>query len=325
MATEKISKRKIMLIGTGFVGMSFAYSLLSEKVIDELVLVDVNTDKAKGEEMDLSDGLVYAETKMKIRAGSYADAKDTNIVVLTAGIAQKPGQTRLELVKNNAKITKDCCENLKANGFDGILICAGNPVDIMTYVAYKTSGLQKNHVFGSGDVLDTARLRFAISERLNVAPSNIHAYIMGEHGDSSFVSWANTYVGCKNLLEYLDEKGDVSLAELQELYIGVRDKAYKIIELKRATYYGIGLALKRIVTCVLNNERAILPVSSYQQGEYGQEGYYIGTPSIVGSNGVEEVIKLPMTDQDQELFDRSFITLRQTIKDELSDLLAEYE
>ena len=168
MATEKISKRKIMLIGTGFVGMSFAYSLLSEKGIDELVLVDVNTDKAKGEEMDLSDGLVYAETKMKIRAGSYADAKDTNIVVLTAGIAQKPGQTRLELVKINAKITKDCCENLKANGFDGILICAGNPVDIMTYVAYKTSGLQKNHVFGSGDVLDTARLRFAIRDRKSV-------------------------------------------------------------------------------------------------------------------------------------------------------------
>ena len=321
MAKEKISKRKIMLIGTGFVGMSFAYSLLSEKGIDELVLVDVNADKAKGEEMDLSDGLVYADTKMKIRAGDYTDAKDTNIVVLTAGIAQKPGQTRLELVKINANITKTCCEQLKENGFDGIMIVAGNPVDIMTYVAYKTLGLSSNHVFGSGAVLDSARLRFAISEKLGVAPGNIHAYIMGEHGDSSFVSWANTYVGCKNLLEYLDERDDVELAELQELYIGARDKAYHIIELKKATYYGIGLALKRIVSCVLNNEKAILPVSSYQNGEYGQTGYYIGTPSIVGSNGVEEIIKLPMTYQDQERFDNSFNTLKQTIIENLGDII----
>lgn len=321
MAKEKISKRKIMLIGTGFVGMSFAYSLLSEKGIDELVLVDVNADKAKGEEMDLSDGLVYADTKMKIRAGDYSDAKDTNVVVLTAGIAQKPGQTRLELVKINANITKTCCEQLKENGFDGILIVAGNPVDIMTYVAYKTSGLQSNHVFGSGDVLDSARLRFAISDKLGIAASNVHAYVMGEHGDSSFVSWANTYIGCKNLLEYLDERHDVTLADLQDLYISVRDKAYHIIELKKATYYGIGLALKRIVSCVLNNEKAILPVSSFQQGEYGQEGYYIGTPSIVGSNGVEEIIKLPMTYQDQERFDNSFNTLKQTIIDNLGDII----
>lgn len=324
MAQEKISKRKIMLIGCGFVGMSFAYSLLNERGIDELVLVDVNADKAKGEEMDLADALVYSESKMKIRAGDYTDAKDTNIVVLTAGIAQKPGQIRLELVKINAGITKNCCEQLKANGFDGILIVAGNPVDIMTYVAYKASGLEKNHVFGSGDVLDTARLRVEIAHRLNVTPSNIHAYIMGEHGDSSFVSWANTYVGAKNLLEYLDEKQNVSLGELQELYLNVRDKAYKIIELKRATYYGIGVALKRIVTCVLNNERAIMPVSSFQNGEYGKYGYYIGTPSIVGSNGVEEIISLPLTYQDQDMFDRSFDTLAKTIEEELSDLLAEY-
>lgn len=222
-----------MLVGTGFVGMSFAYSLLNEKGIDELVLVDVNTDKAEGEQMDLSDGLLYAQGKMKITAGSYeADSHDTNIVVLTAGAAQKPGQSRLELVKINAGITKNVCESLKNNNFNGILIVANNPVDIMTYVAWKSSGLPKNHVIGSGTVLDSARLRFALSERLGFASTNIHAYIMGEHGDSSFVPWIHCYIGCKHLLEYLDEE-DISLAELQDIYVSVRDKAYHIIEKKK--------------------------------------------------------------------------------------------
>lgn len=318
--SEKIKKRKIMLVGTGFVGMSFAYSMLSEKGIDELVLVDVNEDKARGEQMDLSDGLVYADTKMKITAGTYADATDTNIVVLTAGAAQKPGQTRLDLVKINANITKGVCQALKENNFNGILVVANNPVDIMTYVAWKESGLPKNHVIGSGTVLDTARLRHALSEKLGFADSNIHAYIMGEHGDSSFVPWIHSYIGCKNLLEYLDEN-NISLSELQEIYIDVRDKAYKIIELKRATYYGIGLALKRIVSCILNNERAILPVSSYQNGEYGKEGYFIGTPSVVGSNGVEQVIRLHLNENDQQRFDHSFDTLKQTIEDNLQEIL----
>lgn len=318
--SEKIKKRKIMLVGTGFVGMSFAYSMLSEKGIDELVLVDVNEDKAKGEQMDLNDGLVYADTKMKISAGTYADAADINIVVLTAGAAQKPGQTRLDLVKINANITKGVCKALKENNFNGILVVANNPVDIMTYVAWKESGLPKNHVIGSGTVLDTARLRHALSERLGFADSNIHAYIMGEHGDSSFVPWIHSYIGCKNLLEYLDEN-NISLSELQEIYIDVRDKAYKIIELKRATYYGIGLALKRIVSCILNNERAILSVSAYQNGEYGKEGYFIGTPSVVGSNGVEQVIRLHLNENDQQRFDHSFDTLKNTIEENLQDIL----
>lgn len=320
MNSEKIQKRKIMLVGTGFVGMSFAYSLLSEKGIDELVLVDVNTDKAKGEQMDLSDGLLYANSKMKITAGSYADAADTNIVVLTAGAAQKPGQSRLELVKINANITKGVCEELKKNNFDGLLVVANNPVDIMTYVAWKTSGLPKNHVIGSGTVLDSARLRHALSERLGFASSNIHAYIMGEHGDSSFVPWIHTYIGTKHLLEYLDEN-NIELSELQDIYISVCDKAYKIIELKKATYYGIGLALKRIVSAILNNEKAILPVSSYQNGEYGREGYFIGTPTVVGSNGIEQVISLPLNENDQQRFNHSFDTLKKTIDENLSDIL----
>ena len=320
MQQEKIKKRKIMLVGTGFVGMSFAYSLLNERGIDELVLVDVNADKARGEEMDLSDGLVYADTKMKITAGSYEDAKDTNIVVLTAGAAQKPGQSRLDLVKINANITKSVCEALKANNFDGILLVANNPVDIMTYVAWKVSGLPKNHVIGSGTVLDTARLRHGLSEFLGVADSNIHAYIMGEHGDSSFVPWIHTYIGCKSLLEYLDEN-DIPLTALQDIHIEARDKAYKIIELKRATYYGIGFALRRIVTAILNNEKCILPVSSYQNGEYGCSGYFIGTPTVVGSNGVEKIVRLPLNENDQDRFNNSFNTLKNTILENLGEII----
>lgn len=321
MEQEKIKKRKIMLVGTGFVGMSFAYSLLNERGIDELVLVDVNVDKARGEVMDLNDGLVYADSKMKISAGSYeADSKDTNIVVLTAGAAQKPGQSRLELVKINANITKGVCTALKENGFNGILVVANNPVDIMTYVAWKVSGLPKNHVIGSGTVLDTARLRHGLSTFLGFADSNIHAYIMGEHGDSSFVPWIHTYIGCKSLLEYLDEN-NISLQELQDIYIDVRDKAYKIIDLKKATYYGIGLALRRIVTAILNNERCILPVSSYQEGQYGRTGYFIGTPSVVGSNGIERIMCLPLNENDQNRFNNSFDTLEKTIKDNLGDII----
>ncbi|MCF0259457.1 MAG: L-lactate dehydrogenase [Erysipelotrichaceae bacterium] len=317
---DKISKRRIMLVGTGFVGMSFAYSMLHEKGVDEMVLVDVNNDKARGEAMDLTDGLVYADTKMKVYAGNYADAEFCNIVVLTAGAAQKPGQSRLELVKINANITKGVCESLKANKFDGILVVANNPVDIMTYVAWKASGLPKEHVIGSGTVLDTARLRFALADLLQFADSNMHTYILGEHGDSSFVSWTNSYIGCKSLLEYLDEK-NISLMELQNIYIEVRDKAYKIIDLKKATYYGIGLALKRIVSAILNNERCILPVSSYQDGQYGKTGYFIGTPTVVGSDGASQVISLPLNEQDQDRFNNSFDTLANTIRENLGDII----
>lgn len=320
MTEEKITKRRIMVVGTGFVGMSFAYSMLHEKGIDEMVLVDVNQDKARGEAMDLTDGLVYADTKMKVYAGNYADAEYCNIVVLTAGANQKPGQSRLELVKINAQITKSVCEELKKNKFNGILVMGNNPVDIMCYVAWKASGLPKEHVIGSGTVLDTARLRVGLSDLLGFSESNIHAYILGEHGDSSFVSWINSYIGCKSLLEYLDEKG-ISLMELQNIYVEVRDKAYKIIDLKKATYYGIGLALKRIVSAILNNEHVILPVSSYQDGQYGRSGYFIGTPTVVGSAGATEILSLPLNENDQNRFNNSFDTLVKTIKDNLGDII----
>ena len=297
-------KRKIVLVGTGFVGMSMAYSFLSTGGIDELVLLDVAKEKAVGEAMDLQHGLPYARGKMEIYAGDYADCRDASIVVITAGAAQKPEETRLDLTAKNAKIMKSVVESIMASGFDGILIIASNPVDGMTYLAQKVSGLPKERVIGSGTILDTARLRYMMSEYLDVSSSNMHAYIMGEHGDSSFVPWTHAYVGSKSLLELLDEKGK-PLSDLHDIYTNVQQAAYEIINRKKATFYGIGLSLNRLVHAVLDDENAILTVSAYQEGEYQQKGLYIGVPAVVNREGVREVIRLKLNEVDQAKFDSS--------------------
>ncbi|MEJ8738418.1 L-lactate dehydrogenase [Erysipelotrichaceae bacterium HCN-30851] len=313
-------KRKLVLVGTGFVGMSMAYSFLSTGGIDELVLIDVDKEKAIGEAMDLQHGLPYARGKMSIYAGDYADCKDASIVVITAGAAQKPGETRLDLTAKNAKIMKSIVEQIMASGFDGILVIASNPVDGMTYVAQKVSGLPKHRVIGSGTILDTARLRYMMSEYLDVSSSNIHAYIMGEHGDSSFVPWTHAYVGSKSLLELLDEKGK-SLSDLHDIYTNVREAAYEIINRKKATFYGIGLSLNRLVHAILDDENVILTISAYQENEYGQEGLYIGVPAVLNRNGIREIIRLELNEVDQAKFDTSCDTLREINHDVIDPIL----
>ena len=313
-------KRKIVLVGTGFVGMSMAYSFLSTGGIDELVLLDVAKEKAVGEAMDLQHGLPYARGKMEIYAGDYADCRDASIVVITAGAAQKPEETRLDLTAKNAKIMKSVVESIMASGFDGILIIASNPVDGMTYLAQKVSGLPKERVIGSGTILDTARLRYMMSEYLDVSSSNMHAYIMGEHGDSSFVPWTHAYVGSKSLLELLDEKGK-PLSDLHDIYTNVQQAAYEIINRKKATFYGIGLSLNRLVHAVLDDENAILTVSAYQEGEYQQKGLYIGVPAVVNREGIREVIHLKLNEVDQAKFDSSCWTLKEINRDIIDPLL----
>ena len=313
-------KRKIVLVGTGFVGMSMAYSFLSTGGIDELVLLDVAKEKAVREAMDLQHGLPYARGKMEIYAGDYADCRDASIVVITAGAAQKPEETRLDLTAKNAKIMKSVVESIMASGFDGILIIASNPVDGMTYLAQKVSGLPKERVIGSGTILDTARLRYMMSEYLDVSSSNMHAYIMGEHGDSSFVPWTHAYVGSKSLLELLDEKGK-ALSDLHDIYTNVQQAAYEIINRKKATFYGIGLSLNRLVHAVLDDENAILTVSAYQEGEYQQKGLYIGVPAVVNREGIREVIRLKLNEVDQAKFDSSCRTLKEINRDIIDPLL----
>jgi len=314
------TKRKVVLVGAGFVGMSMAYSLLNQGGVDELVLIDVNKDKTIGEEMDLSHGLPYAPHKMRIKAGGYKDCKDASIVVITAGLAQKPGQSRLELAVENAKIMKDITENVMKNGFDGIFIVATNPVDLMTYVVAEVSGMPKSKVIGSGTVLDTARLRQLIAEYLEVSSKNVHAYILGEHGDSSLVPWEHCYVGCKKIIDIMKDNNH-PMEDLKKIHDGVWQAAYEIIEKKKATYYGIGMALNRLIKAVLNDENAILTVSAYQNNQYGQEGIYIGVPAIINKNGVKDILKLKLNKKDQELFNHSCEIMRQNIENGIDNVI----
>ena len=300
-----MKKGKVVLIGTGFVGMSMAYTMLNRGGVNELVLIDIDENKTKGEEMDLNHGMPFAPQKMIIKAGNYSDCKDAQVIVITAGVSQKTGQTRLDLAQTNAKIMKDITIKIMESGFDGIIIVASNPVDLMTYVVAKVSGLPKNQVFGSGTVLDSARLRFILSDYLKVSSKNIHAYIMGEHGDSSFVPWNHAYIGCKNIMDVIkDEK--IPISKLEEIHEQVVNSAYEIIEKKKATYYGIGMSLSKLVKSVLDNDNSILTVSTYlKDGEYGQDDIYIGVPAVINKNGVRELLILDLNKEDQDKLDNS--------------------
>ena len=309
-----MKKGKVALVGTGFVGMSMAYSMINRGGINELVLIDIDKDKTIGEEMDLSHGLPYAPQKMVIKAGEYEDCKDAQVVVITAGVAQKPGQTRLELASVNAKIMKQITREIMKSGFNGIIVVASNPVDVMTYVVAKESGLPKNKVIGSGTVLDTARLRYLMADYLKVSSKNIHAYIMGEHGDSSFVLWNHAYVGCKKITDIMRDNHH-PMEKLKKIHEGVVNAAYEIIEKKKATYYGIGMALNRLVRAIVDNENSILTVSTYlENGQYGQDDVYIGVPAIINSNGVRELLELELTEEEQAKMDNSCKLLKEMRK-----------
>ena len=311
---------KVVLIGTGFVGMSMAYSMLNRGGVAELVLIDIDKEKTIGEEMDLSHGLPFAPQKMKIKAGDYEDCSNAQIVVITAGAAQKPGQTRLELAEINAKIMKDITKNIMASGFDGIILVASNPVDLMTYVVSKVSGLPNNRVIGSGTVLDTARLRYLLADSLKVNSKNVHAYIMGEHGDSSFVPWEHCYVGCKKLTDIAKARHK-SMKELEKIRDDVKNAAYEIIEKKKATYYGIGVALTRIVRAILDDENSILTVSTYLENKYGQNDVYIGVPAIINSKGVRELVELNLDEKEQEKMNNSCNIMKDMRKNSIDKII----
>ena len=299
-----MKKGKIVLVGAGFVGMSMAYSMLNRGGINELVLVDIDQNKIKGEEMDLSHGLPYAPQKMIIKAGDYSECKDAQIVVITAGAAQKPGQTRLELAEVNAKIMKQITTNIMESGFNGVIIVASNPVDLMTYVVWKVSGLPKNKVIGSGTVLDTARLRYLMADYFKISSKNIHAYIMGEHGDSSFVPWKHAYIGCKKVIDVMKDNHH-PMEDLQKIHQGVVNAAYEIIEKKKATYYGIGMALNRLVRAILDDENSILTVSTYLENQYNQDDIFIGVPAVINKSGVRDIIELDLDSIEQEKLNNS--------------------
>lgn len=291
---EKADKRKIVLIGTGMVGMSYAYALLNQNLCDELVLIDINKKRAEGEAMDLNHGVAFSGGNMEIYAGEYTDCCNADLVVLTAGLPQKEGQNRLDLLKENRKIFETILQSVLENGFHGIFLVATNPVDIMTRIVYEISDFPPEKVIGTGTALDTARLRYLLGEKFMIDPRNMHAYVMGEHGDSEFVPWSQAMMTTKPIFDLCGETEGCHFQELLELEEEVRMAAYKIIEAKKATYYGIGMAMARITKAIFGNEYSVLTVSAHLQGEYGENGIYIGIPCVVNRMGIQRIVELPL-------------------------------
>lgn len=307
--------RKVVLIGAGMVGMSYAYSLLNQNACDELVLIDLNKKRAEGEAMDLNHGLAFSAANMKIYAGEYEDCKDADIVVICAGVAQKPGETRLALLKRNAKVFRSIIEPVTASGFDGIFLVATNPVDIMTKITYVLSGFNPRKILGTGTALDTARLRYLLGEYLRVDPRNIHAYVFGEHGDSEFVPWSQAQLATKSILQLCDENSEIERERLKEIEREVQGAAYKIIEAKNATYYGIGMALTRITRAIFGDESSVLTVSAMLKGEYGQTDVFSGVPCIINKNGVQRVLKLALSQEELGRLEQSCNVLRDSYEE----------
>ena len=312
---QRNNVRKIALIGTGMVGMSFAYCLLNQTICDELVLIDIDKKRAVGEAMDLNHGLAFAPGNLKIYAGTYDDCRDADIVTICAGVAQKPGETRIDLLKRNTAVFRSIVEPVIASGFSGVFLIATNPVDIMAHITQKLSGFPKERVIGSGTALDSARLRYLVGEYLDVDPRNVHAYVMGEHGDSEFVPWSQAFLATKPILELCNESnGRITKDMLEEISENVKNAAYAIIDAKKATYYGIGMALTRICKAILGNENSILTVSAYLDGDYGQHDVYAGVPCILNQNGIRHILQLNLTDEEQKKFNHSCETLKHFFK-----------
>ena len=304
--------RKVILIGTGMVGMSYAYALLNQNACDELVLLDIDRQRAEGEAMDLNHGLAFSGSHMKIYAGNYRDCANADIVVICAGVAQKPGESRLDLLQRNTRVFQSIIDPVTESGFNGIFLVATNPVDIMTRVTCALSGFNPRRVLGTGTALDTARLRYLLGEYFSVDPRNIHAYVMGEHGDSEFVPWSQAMLSTKPILSICEESGGRFCAEdMDKITEEVRGAAQKIITAKKATYYGIGMALVRITRAIFGNESSVLTVSAMLRGEYGQSDVFVGAPCIVGRNGIQRTLTLSLNEEELEKFRLSCDTLRE--------------
>lgn len=312
--------QKIILIGDGAVGSSYAFALVTQNVGRELGIIDMNVAKAEGDAIDLSDALAFTSPK-NIYAAEYSDCADADLIVLTAGAAQKPGETRLDLINKNLKIFKSIVDQVMATGFDGIFLVATNPVDILTYATWKFSGLPASRIIGSGTSLDSARFRQEIARKVHVDARNVHAYILGEHGDTEFPVWSHANIGGLQLYEWIKQNDEeVDEDSLLEVFYSVRDAAYRIIEKKGATFYGIAVSLARITKAIFNDENAILPLSVYLDGEYGQDDVYIGVPSVINRDGIKKVIEIPLNEVEKGNLQHSADTLRKVIRDSFAEL-----
>ena len=310
-----VDLRKVAMIGCGFVGSASVFSLMQSGLFSEIVLIDADQERAEGEAMDISHGIPFAR-QMKIYAGSYDDIIDAAIIIITAGANQKPGETRLDLVHKNVSIFKSIIPEIAKRNCQGTLLIVSNPVDILTYTALKLSGFPENRVIGSGTVLDTARLKYQLGEHLEVDSRSVHAFIIGEHGDSEIAAWSSANVSGIELNEFCEMRGHYQHDKAtQEIAEKVKNSAYDIIQKKRATYYGIAMAVKRICEVIIRDEKSILPVSSMMHGEYGIHEVVLSMPAIVGKNGVETKVPILLNEEEQEKLRSSAETLKQILSE----------
>lgn len=301
---------KVILVGDGSVGSSFAFAMTLKGLGRELGIIDINKKKTIGDAMDLNPVLTYNSTKL-IYSADYSDCKDADLVVITSGAPQKPGETRLQLVDKNLKIIKDVVDNIMKSGFDGLFLVAANPVDILSYAVKEFSGFPRERVISSGTSLDSARFCDEISRFVGVDRRDITAYIMGEHGDSSFPCWSNANIAGKKATEWIAEKTDDLEAAKEKIYTNVRDVAYRIIENKGATYYGVATVLARICRHIIEDSHSIITVGACLEGEYGLSGVYMGTPCVIGRNGIEKIIEVELDAKEKELMEKSFKALKE--------------
>lgn len=305
--------RKVILVGDGAVGSTFAFSMVQQGIAEELGIIDIAKEHVQGDAIDLADATPWTYPK-NIYAADYPDCKDADLIVITAGAPQKPGETRLDLVGKNLAINKSIVTQVVESGFKGIFLVAANPVDVLTYSTWKFSGFPKERVIGSGTSLDTARFRQALAEKLDIDARSVHAYIMGEHGDSEFAVWSHANVAGVNLENYLKDVRNFNAEELIDLFEGVRDAAYTIINKKGATYYGIAVALARITKAILDDENAVLPLSVFQDGQYeGVTDCFIGQPAVVGAHGIVRPINIPLNDAETQKMQASAKELKAII------------
>ncbi|TCI61654.1 L-lactate dehydrogenase [Exiguobacterium sp. SH0S2] len=304
---------RIAVVGAGWVGISFAYQLSMAALCEELVLIDSNHAKAEGEAMDLNHGISFAPSPVRIWAGDYTDCRDADIVIITAGAAQKLGQTQMDLAGQNAVVVRDVTEQIMASGFDGIIVVATNPVNVMAHVAWKASGLPKHRVIGSGTVLDTARLRYKLGEYFDLSSRNCHVYYMGEHGAGGFVAWDNARIYGKSMKQLLADNESYRQEDLDAIYQEVRDAANQIIGYKSAAYYAIGLGLLRIVRAIVRNENTVVTIGAHLDGEYGASDLHIGVPALIDRSGISQIIEIDLTAEEQQQFDASVGRIRQAI------------
>lgn len=310
---ECLNYRKVVIIGCGFVGAASAFSLMQSGLFSEMVLIDNDIAKAQGEALDISHGVPFAKP-MKIYAGSYEDIDNASVIIITAGANQKAGETRLDLVKRNISIFKTIIPEIKKRNFKGILLIVANPVDILTTVALKISGYEENRVIGSGTVLDTARLKYELGKHLDVDSRSVHAFIIGEHGDSEIAAWSCANVSGIKLNNFCEMRGYYAHEEsMKKIANDVKNSAYEIIERKKATYYGIAMSVKRICEAIIRDEKSILPVSSIMHGQYGIEGICLSMPAIVGKNGIETTVPLQLNNNETEKLQDSAIKLKEVL------------